>query len=100
LELSQILEFLGVRDLFMPPNTIVFNDNAACVNWSKRTTTKGLRHIQMRENMVREQVENNFVSIKHIGGKVNIADLFTKEMRDTTHFVQLRNLTMRPRSIP
>jgi hypothetical protein len=100
LELSQILEFLGVRDLFMPPNTIVFNDNAACVNWSKRTTTKGLRHIQMRENMVREQVENNFVSIKHIGGKVNIADLYTKEMRDTTHFVQLRNLIMRPPSIP
>ncbi len=31
-------------------------------------------------NLVRENVENNFVQIKHIGGKVNIADLFTKEI--------------------
>lgn len=42
LELSQILEFLGFRDLFMPGITTIFNDNNACVNWSKRSTTKGL----------------------------------------------------------
>jgi hypothetical protein len=89
LALSQLLDFLGVRDLFMPQTTIVFNDNSACVNWSKQVTTKGLRHIQMRENMVREQNGNKFVSIQHIGGKVNIADIFTKEMRDTSHFVAL-----------
>jgi hypothetical protein len=100
LELAQILEFLEVRDLFMPGTTVVYNDNTACINWSKRSTTKGLHHIQMRKNMVREQVENHFVSVTHIGGKMNLADLFTKEMRDTTHFVELRDLIMRPRSIP
>jgi hypothetical protein len=94
------LDFLGVRDLFMPQTTVVFNDNSACVNWSKQVTTKGLRHIQMRENMVREQVGKKFVSIQHIGGKVNIADIFTKEMRDTSHFVAPRDLFMRPRSTP
>jgi hypothetical protein len=100
LELVQIFNFLDVQDLFMPGTTIVYNDNAACVNWSKRSTTKGLRHIQMRENMVREQVEKQFVSDTHIGGKMNLADLFTKEMKDTTHFVELRDLIMRPRSSP
>jgi hypothetical protein len=50
----------------------------------------------MHENLVRENVENNFVQIEHIGGKVNLADLFTKEMKDTNHFVTLRNLMMRP----
>jgi hypothetical protein len=65
----------------MPSTSIIFNDNKACVSWSKRTTTKGLRHIQMHENHVRENVENHFVSIDHIGGKVNMADLFTKEMK-------------------
>jgi hypothetical protein len=58
-----------------------------------------LRHIQMHENMVREQVEKHFVTIQHIGGKVNLADLFTKEMKDTTHFVELRDLIMRHQSI-
>jgi len=33
----------------------------------------------MRENMVRENVENQFISVQHVGGKVNLADLFTKE---------------------
>ena len=81
----------------MPGTTTIFNDNNACVNWSKKCTTKGLRHIQMRENLVRENVENKFISVKHVGGKVNLADLFTKEMKDTTHFVELRNLMLRPR---
>jgi hypothetical protein len=96
-ELVQIFDFLGVRDIFMPGTTTIFNDNNACVNWSKRCTTKGLHHIQMRGNYVRENVENQFVTIQHIGGKVNIADLFTKEMKDTSHFVELRDLIIRPR---
>jgi len=96
LELVQLLEFFGVCEIFMPGVTTIFNDNNACVNWSRRYTTKGLRHIQMRENMVRENVENKFVSIHHIGSKQNLADLFTKEMKDTAHFVELRDLMLRP----
>jgi len=94
LEFVQILDFFEVRDIFMPGTAVIFNDNNACVNWSKRSTMKGLQHIQMRENMVRENVENKFVSVQHVGGKVNIADLFTKEMKDITHFVELRDLIL------
>ncbi len=97
LELVQILEFLHVKHLFMPDTTTIYNDNQACINWSKRYTTKGLRHIQMKENRVRENVLNAFVSIHHVEGKVNLADLFTKEMKDTSHFVELRDLMMKPR---
>jgi len=97
LELVQILEFFEVRDIFMPTTTTIYNDNNACVNWSKRSTTKGLRHIQMRENHIRENIENHFISVQHVGGKVNLADLFTKEMKDTTHFVELRDLMLCPR---
>jgi hypothetical protein len=99
LELVQILDFLGFKDVFMPGTNVVYNDNNACANWSKRCTTKGLCHIQMRENLVRENVENSFVSIQHIGGKQNLADLFTKEMKDFMHFIELRNLMMRSRNI-
>jgi hypothetical protein len=97
LELVQILDFLGFKDTFMPGTNIIYNDNNACINWSKRCTTKGLRHIQMKENHVHENVEKQFVSIVHIGGKQNLADLFTKEMKDTAHFVELCDLMMRPR---
>jgi hypothetical protein len=99
LELVQVFEFLGIKDLFMPGTNIVYNDNQACVNWSKSSTTKGLHHIQMRENLVRENITNQFVSIIHIDGKLNLADLFTKEMKDTSHFVELRDLMMCSRFI-
>ena len=98
LELSQLLDFLDIRKIFVPGTTTIFNDNNACVNWSKQCAIKGLRHILMRENHVRENVENKFVDIQHIGGKLNLADLFTKEMKDTGHFVELRDLMMRSRS--
>ena len=94
LELSQLLDFLGVRSLFMPPTNIIYNDNNACVQWSKSMTSKGLRHIQMRENRIRENIATKFICINHIGGKINLADVFTKEMKDTLHFVEIRDLFM------
>jgi hypothetical protein len=78
LELEQLLTFLEVKHLFMPSTSIIYNDNKACVNWSKTCTTKGLCHIQMKENRVRENVQNSFVTICHVDGKTNLADLFTK----------------------
>jgi len=94
LELSQILEFLGVKDIFMPSTSIIFNDNNGCVQWSKAATTKGLRHIQMRENRIRENIVSKFVKILHIDGKINLADVFTKEIKDISHFVEIRDLFM------
>jgi len=47
LEFHQLLEFLGVKHQFMPGTQTIYNDNNVCVIWSKRCTTKGLRHIQM-----------------------------------------------------
>jgi len=96
LELVQLLEFLQVKHLFMPSVNIIYNDNQACMCWSKSCTSKGLWHIQMRENRVRENVQRKFVDICHINGKTNLADLFTKEMRDTSHFVELRTLMLHP----
>lgn len=55
MSIHQILEELNMRHNIMPAPTTVYNDNAACVAWSHTLTTKGLRHIQMRENGVREE---------------------------------------------
>jgi len=99
LDLSQLLDFLDVKDIFMPSTTTIYNDNRACVQWSKNTTSKGLRHIQMKENRIRENILSNFISIAHIDGKINIADIFTKEMKDVNHFVELRDLFMKSRPV-
>ena len=81
----------------------LYNDNMACVLWAKSTTTKGLRHITMRENATRESVHDKTIAIHHVGGKVNTSDLLTKEFgRDPTHFRDLRAATMSqiPTTVP
>jgi hypothetical protein len=93
LDLAQIMEFLETK-IFMPTTNIIYNDNKACVQWSKKTTSKGLRHIQMRGNRIDENIECKFVQVCHVDGKINLADIFSKEMKDTAHFVELRDLFM------
>jgi hypothetical protein len=78
--------------------TTVYNDNSACVNWARNMTTKGLRHIQMRENAVCESYQNGFLIVKHISGKINLSDMFTKEDKDTGHFLEIRNVVMSDRN--
>jgi hypothetical protein len=99
LELVQIMEFLQVKHIFMPSTNTIYNDNQACVNWSKSCTTKGLCHIQVKENHVCENILSHFVTVCHIDGCLKLVDIFTKEMKDTGHFVTLRDLSMCPRLI-
>jgi len=84
-----------IRDLnllaVLPGKTKVYNDNMACVTWSKSKTTKGLRYLQIRENSVRE---NKNIEVLHIPGKINPADMFSKEDKDAAHFKELRNATV------
>ena len=72
------------------------NDNHACVSWSKSTTTKGMKHLNLRDNFVREAVALKDVVVSHIAGRLNKADLFTKELRDGAHFRTIRDSFMRP----
>ena len=53
----------------------------------------------MKENRVRENVANQFIHVQHIDGKINLADIFTKEMKDVTHFIELRDRIMCPRLV-
>ena len=49
-------------------------------------TTKQIRHMEMRENAVRELVQDSLLKVLHVPGRINPADIFTKEMRDGAHF--------------
>ncbi len=45
--------------------------------------------MELRENSVREWVADKTLNILHVSGRVNTADIFTKEMWDGAHFRQL-----------
>ena len=57
-------------------------------------TTKGLRHVQIRENAVRESIQKKIINVLHIGGKINPGDIFTKEDKDSQHFLDVRSVLL------
>jgi hypothetical protein len=66
--------------------TLIYNDNYACVKWSHNMTSKMAHHKELRKKMVRKWVQDKTIAVKHVAGRFNPADIFTKEMRDGTHF--------------
>ncbi len=74
--------------------TPIHNDNQGCVDWCKTTTTSGMKHINLRGNAIRESVHLGELSIHHIPGVINCSDIFTKELKDASHFCLLRDSFM------
>eukprot|EP00956_Cyclotella_meneghiniana_P031978 scaffold85846_cov40-Cyclotella_meneghiniana.AAC.6 len=72
----------------------VYNDNDACVQWSSSVTNKGTKHMNLKENYVREAHHLGLAKVKHIPGVINASDLFTKELRDAAHFRRCRDSMM------
>ena len=74
--------------------TPLYNDNEACVKWCHNLTTKGNCHIEHRENVTQEWVEDGSISVSHVNGKCNPSNIFTKEMHDSANFRCLRDSFM------
>ena len=55
---------------------------------------KRIKHLNLRENTVQKYYQSKDVNVEHIPGIINPIDNFTKEMKDTTHFRNLRNSMM------
>jgi hypothetical protein len=67
----------------------------AAVQWSNSTSTKGMRHVNIRENAVREAIQEfNEVEVLHIDGKVNISDILTKEHKSADTYLSIRDSFM------
>ncbi len=69
--------------------TPLYNDNDACVKWCHNMTTIGNQHIENCKNAVHEWVADGTLTILHVSGKTNIADIFTKEMHNSVNFCRL-----------
>ena len=53
-----------------------------------------MRHVNIRQNCIREAHEHNEVAIVHIAGASNPADLFSKEFKLDAVFRALRGLLL------
>jgi hypothetical protein len=62
--------------------------------------TKKLRHVNLREVAIRDSLRDGAIVLGHIPGKLNPSDLFTKEMKDATHFALLPSALMSQRDMP
>merc|ERR1712146_602328 len=70
--------------------TPLFNDNRGAIDWSHGLNiSKRLRHFNIREVAVRDDIRDKRVTVSHLPGNVNTADLFTKEIRANDHFQTL-----------
>ena len=58
--------------------TLVYKDNKAAVNWVNTTTIKNVRHLELRDNAVREWVQNDLIKVPHVAGKCNPSVISTK----------------------
>ena len=64
------------KEEFMSAPINIYNDNQARTNCAHIMTTKGIRHLKIFENAVREAVKTNFARVEHVSGKVKCSDLY------------------------
>ena len=79
----------------LPSTFCIYNDNEASVKWTENMTSKGLRHIKMRENSTQEQQLIGFCTVKHLPGDNNLSDVFTKEDTHISHFIGIRDAVVK-----
>ena len=86
--LPNVLDELNLLQKSKP--TLIYNDNRGAIDWANTSSTKGMQYVSIRENCVREAIHEFFdVMVSHIGGKMNPADLFTKEHKSDEIFCSL-----------
>ncbi len=88
----QILSDLSLLDNSSP--SPVYIDNCGAVDWSISFSSKGMRHVNIHANGIQEAWLLNEISIHHIPGVSNPADLFTKEFKSDTLFHTLHGLLL------
>ena len=58
--------------------TKICNINKAAVQWADSVASKGIKHLNFRENMVYGCNQSKDVDADHIPGIINPSDIFTK----------------------
>lgn len=77
--IRKVFKDLNLIKTFMNKPVPILNDNMTCVQWCRNRTTRTIRHIQLRDNAVREGAQRKEIIVRHVPGSENIEDIFTKK---------------------
>ncbi len=78
------------------PTPFLYCDNKGSVTWiHSEAVSRNMRQFNIRQCALREAVHHKEIVPVHIPGAINPSDMFTKEMQDKGHFLQLRGALMR-----
>ena len=80
---------------------LLMADNQSGIDWAHSSAiTKRLRYWNIKEVAIRDAIAAGEVRLEKIPGPINGADIFTKEMKDKHHYIDLRKSVMSPRGKP
>ena len=94
---------MGLRNLFedldvehvAEATPFLCHNNQGSMTWvHSESVSRNMRQFNIRQCAIREAVRHKEVAPVHILAALNPADLFTKEMCDVAHFLQLRSTIM------
>jgi hypothetical protein len=85
--LQQIME----RVLHEPVPLTVFSDSSSAEAFTKKLGVGRIRHLEIRELWIQEQVQKHGLKIQHCDGVSNLADIFTKGF-DVQRFLLLKEM--------
>ena len=85
---------IGIPEAYSCTN--IYNENKAAVQWAASVTSKWIKNLHLQEYMVRECHQSKYVDVNNIPGTTNQSDIFLKEMKDNTHFRNIRDSMMVP----
>ena len=57
----------------------------------KQSNHKGIKTFTNKGNSVRELEQDDSINVRHIAGGNNNSGMFTKEIKDVSHFIKCRD---------
>ena len=85
---------IGIPEAYS--RTKIYNNNKADVQWVASVTLKGIKHLNLQEIVIQECHQSKDVEVEHNNDIINPSNIFMKEMKDNTHFRNLRDSMMVP----
>ena len=67
---------IGIPEAYS--RTKIYNGKQADVQWAPPLTSKGIKHLNLREKLVRECHQSKNVDVEHIPGIINPSNIFKK----------------------
>jgi len=85
-EVLFIRSFLGELNINMSAAPKINSDSTAAIGLVKNPITHSrAKHIDLRFHFIRDEIAKGVISVQHVSGDQNVADIFTKGLSTSKH---------------